>query len=334
MAKAQSSNGAAAVDPETYAYDIVPPPGVGGYDQCWYPMARSADLKPGDIIGEDYFGGRVIIYRGKSGKAYVTSAYCRHVGASLCTGAVVGDDVRCMFHHWRFGPDGKCTHIPSGEPIPERAQLFVFPVEEALGMIWAFNGPEPLYDLPRLPVDESEVNLIPSEPRYEPVPHHMLISNSYDFQHLKWVHDLELADIPDNVAFDEFGAQYDAVLVDPKFGNMKQYHRLFGTNVFHLAGTFDNFSLTILCAMVALPEGKTKFWNISAAPKAESPEEQKAVDDLCNAGNAFAAKLAKDDYPITNAIRFAEDVLVESDSSIRNWVEYLRGFPRFQPPVT
>ncbi len=321
---------------DLYKFNTVPPAGVGGYDQCWYPVARSSDLENGQIIGEDYFGGRVVVYRGVSGEAHVMAAYCRHVGASLCTGEVLNEDVRCMFHHWRFGPDGQCTHIPSGEPIPERARMFTFPTAEKYGLIWAFNGEEPLYDLPKIPIDDSEIQWLVSEPHEEEQEFHMLISNSYDFQHLKWVHDLELTRLPepDDIQFGDFGASYQAEFVDPKLGPMKQDHRLFGTNAFHLSGDFGGTRLIVLCAQIDLPGGRARMWSVAASFAGKTDEEREKVNGLLETGVGYSFKLMEDDYPITHCIRYADDVLVESDWGVRKYVTYLRGYPRFQPPVT
>ena len=37
-------------------------------------------------------------------------------------GQIEGDSIRCPYHAWRFGPDGKCNDIPySKAPIPKAA---------------------------------------------------------------------------------------------------------------------------------------------------------------------------------------------------------------------
>jgi phenylpropionate dioxygenase-like ring-hydroxylating dioxygenase large terminal subunit len=78
----------------------------------------------------------------------VLTAFCRHLGATCPRGSVVGDEVRCEFHHWQYGGDGRCTRIPAGGAVPEQARLFSFPVAERWGLIWAFNGEQPLFDPP------------------------------------------------------------------------------------------------------------------------------------------------------------------------------------------
>src|SRR3546814_725795 len=83
------------------------------------------------------------------GVARVMSAYCKHMGADLSVGGdIVGNDVRCPYHHWTYGDGGKCTGIASGDPIPRESNLASFPTAEHLGLIWVFFGETPLYDMP------------------------------------------------------------------------------------------------------------------------------------------------------------------------------------------
>ena len=62
----------------------MPPQGTaGGYDQNWYPIALSRDVKAGEVHGTEFLNGKVIVVRDENGKAQVLSAYCRHLGADL-----------------------------------------------------------------------------------------------------------------------------------------------------------------------------------------------------------------------------------------------------------
>ncbi len=119
-----------------------------GYQQCWYPLMLSENLEEGNIAGHDFCGGRVILYRDSGGTPRAMTAYCKHLGADLSVGDVVGDDVRCAFHHWQYGPDGVCTTIPTGDRIPPQARQVSFPTEEKWDVIWVFFGTEPLYPVP------------------------------------------------------------------------------------------------------------------------------------------------------------------------------------------
>jgi 3-ketosteroid 9alpha-monooxygenase subunit A len=68
---------------------------------------------------------------------------------------VDGDGIRCPYHAWRFGPDGKCDDIPyhSG-PIPAAACVKSWTVTESLGAVWVWHDPEggePEWAHPSLP---------------------------------------------------------------------------------------------------------------------------------------------------------------------------------------
>src|SRR5712692_8968194 len=122
--------------------------GVKKFEQNWYALALSSELEAGKLISRDFLDSKVVIYRGENGVASVLTPYCSHLGADLSIGCVVGNDLRCAFHHWQYGQDGVCTKIPVSDKIPSKARLFKYPTTEKWGLVWAFNGVEPLYDVP------------------------------------------------------------------------------------------------------------------------------------------------------------------------------------------
>ncbi len=72
------------------------------FHACWYPVALSSEIASGQAVGAAFLGGRVVIYRSELGVPHVRSAYCRHLGADLSVGKVVGESLRCAFHHWEY----------------------------------------------------------------------------------------------------------------------------------------------------------------------------------------------------------------------------------------
>ena len=70
-------------------------------------------------------------------------------------GQIEGDSIRCPYHGWRFGPDGKCNDIPySKAPIPKAACVRAWPIVESLGAIFVWYDPEggePEWEAPSLP---------------------------------------------------------------------------------------------------------------------------------------------------------------------------------------
>jgi 3-ketosteroid 9alpha-monooxygenase subunit A len=69
-------------------------------------------------------------------------------------GQIEGDSIRCPYHAWRFGPDGRCNDIPySRAPIPKAACVRSWLVIERLGAIFVWHDPEggePDWDIPQL----------------------------------------------------------------------------------------------------------------------------------------------------------------------------------------
>ncbi|HVW35325.1 MAG TPA: Rieske (2Fe-2S) protein, partial [Acidimicrobiia bacterium] len=120
----------------------------GGHPVGWYAVALSDQLAGGQVVGIELGDGRLALYRGEDGTVRAMTPYCRHMGADLTVGDVVGNDLRCAFHHWQYGTDGRCSQIPSGDRIPAAAQLRPFPVEEKWGLVWVFWGPEVVYSVP------------------------------------------------------------------------------------------------------------------------------------------------------------------------------------------
>lgn len=134
------------------------------FPRGWFLVAEASELEDGPKAIR-FFGQDLALYRGQdSGKAILLDAYCAHMGTHLTAnessyvikdGQVEGDSIRCPYHAWRFGPDGKCDDIPGLDckAIPEAAKIKTWIVKESMGCIWAWNDPEessPDYDVPFL----------------------------------------------------------------------------------------------------------------------------------------------------------------------------------------
>lgn len=134
------------------------------FPRGWFMVAESAKVTD-TPQGVKFFGQEFALYRGKqSGKVVLLDAYCPHMGTHLARnstsyvaqdGPVEGDSIRCPYHAWRFGPDGRCNHIPySNGPIPPAAKVRSWQVEERMGAVFVWydpEGAEPDYDIPVIP---------------------------------------------------------------------------------------------------------------------------------------------------------------------------------------
>jgi 5,5'-dehydrodivanillate O-demethylase oxygenase subunit len=130
----------------------------------WHPIYRSQDLEPGRtkpirIMSEDF-----TLYRGESGQPHLVAFRCAHRGTQLSTGWVEGDELRCFYHGWKYGPDGQCTEQPAEpEPFCNRIRIRSYPVQDYLGLVFAYLGEGDPPTLPRYPDFETkpsaEVNI-------------------------------------------------------------------------------------------------------------------------------------------------------------------------------
>ncbi len=307
----------------------MPRQGSDGYDQNWYPIGFSREVGVGQIVGKEFLDGRVVMYRGESGRVAVLSAYCRHLGADLSLGTVVGDGIRCAFHHWEYGADGACTHIPVADRVPPGVALFRFPCAEAWDLVWVFNGPEPLFDVPCFPLaDARELVFRTVEACELPVDPWMLLTNSVDFQHLRVLHGLRIECDPRTIAFREHSVEYDVVFEDPSLGVFEQHVKVFGTNTITLSGKMAGADLLTLFSGVPLPSRHTRGWVVTATRPGGGDD---AVAARLAAGEAFFLGLIAEDNPVMQTIRFREDVLLPADHALARFLAYVRRYPRAHP---
>lgn len=164
----------------------------------WYFLARSKEVPRGRAITRELRGRRVAIYRGTDGRARALAARCPHLGANLGDGAVDGNDLRCSFHHWRFGERGVCDHIPMMDTIPGFARTHAYPVEERWGAVFVWNGEgAPTLPLPTLGSLRDEDLAVLHLPSQVLGSHpHIVTCNGLDIQHWGALHELEFAEEP------------------------------------------------------------------------------------------------------------------------------------------
>jgi phenylpropionate dioxygenase-like ring-hydroxylating dioxygenase large terminal subunit len=135
----------------------------------WYFACVSGDLRAGRSLAKTILGEPVLLVRGSDGAPFAMVDICPHRGIPLRYGNVIGSEVQCCYHGWRFGADGRCTEIPSlvqGQPLdPARIRVRTYPVAERQGVIWIFMAAsgatdEPLPEPPSLPdVDSRDLHI-------------------------------------------------------------------------------------------------------------------------------------------------------------------------------
>ncbi len=128
---------------------------MGGlFRQYWLPVVPSADLQEAGgrplrvkLLGED-----LVLFRTQIGRLGLIGAYCPHRLAPLYFGRVEDEGIRCAYHGWKFGPNGKCIEMPNVPPeqrFMDEVQHAGYPCVEKGGIIWTYMGLAK--DLPSVP---------------------------------------------------------------------------------------------------------------------------------------------------------------------------------------
>jgi len=175
----------------------MPPPFPNG----WYVLVESAQLPAGKAKYVQALGKHFAVFRGQtSGKAFVTDAYCPHLGANLAatpSTQVKGDCIECPFHKWKFdGNDGSCTEIPYSTKVPAFAKVKTHHSLEVNGFIFVWHHAEEIeptwepFQIPELePSFGSDQWIYRGRTEYEVNAHiEDLPENGADAQHLQAIH--------------------------------------------------------------------------------------------------------------------------------------------------
>ncbi len=294
-----------------------------GFHQSWFPLALASEIVPGQVVGRDFLGTRVILSRDADGRALVQSAFCPHLGADLSVGQVVDGQIRCAYHHWRFDCSGRCVDIPAGDKIPPGARIATYPSAEAWGLVWAFNGERQLFPVPGIPgATEREICYEARFRGTRPVDPWVAVSNGVDFQHLRTLHGLSAVD-PDGVTVAENHMEYR--IETPSF---VQHVLITGVNTFSQHLVFGGEDLFMLFSGAPMAHGQTMGFYVYGVPATGTAGDAAKLENL----RGFMQRLIAEDAPVLDTIRFRPRVLVASDRHLARFFRFVREFPRAAPP--
>lgn len=117
----------------------------------------SSDLEEGKMLVGHADGEAVLLAR-RSSRVFAVGANCTHYGAPLADGLIVGDTVRCPWHH-------ACFSLESGEAVrsPARDSIACFNVEERAGKLYVLGKREPKA-APKNPQEPSSIAIVGAGP--------------------------------------------------------------------------------------------------------------------------------------------------------------------------
>jgi nitrite reductase/ring-hydroxylating ferredoxin subunit len=301
----------------------------------------SSEVETGQVIGTEFLGGRIVIYRGEGGVVQVLSAYCPHVGADLAVGDVVGDRLRCAFHHWYFDREGYCVETGIGDPPPPTACLFKFPTVERWGLIFAFNGTTATWDLPDFePVyggapfrDEDLLVRVEAAPILAVDPW-VLCANTPDMQHIRELHGIsfEGGEPYEEVRWSSVGFMYDFKGKHWDDKTVENTVGIFGTSFFYQSTLFEGQWFGGLAPMGLLRPGASNVYLVIATHKGDgSPEALEEAEKLNDFAMDLEKKVVAQDAPIMASIRYAPGTFTKSDRVLARYLDFVRDYPRAHP---
>jgi len=148
-------------------------------------------LKPSSSRAIRIMGEDLTLYRGASGKPYLVAGRCAHRGTRLDTGWVQGEELRCVYHGWKYNGSGQCTEAPAeGAATAAKITIAGYPTREYSGLVFAYmgQGAPPAFDLPRKDAYEAPGVLIFARAQIWPCNWFQQVENSMDAVHVSFVH--------------------------------------------------------------------------------------------------------------------------------------------------
>ncbi|MFN6567770.1 aromatic ring-hydroxylating dioxygenase subunit alpha [Dendronalium sp. ChiSLP03b] len=301
----------------------------------WYWVIQSLNLEIGEVKPVNLLGRELAIYRGKDRRVVTVDAYCPHMGAHLAEGQVEGNELRCLFHHWKFNAQGICVDIPClDESLPMK--LKTWPTAEKYGMIWVWTGEYPQQPLPFIPELEHKDCDVIFGPRLVMNCHPNVVGiNAIDAQHFNTVHKL-LSEI----IFEKDELNQNAIifsnttysgedsflikLIRPFYKNPVTYSICYWYGTIGIVTlSFDSLYIHVMFAMRLLEGGKTEAQTIAMTRK-----RQGIFGWLHNRVILWLTKIVgkdfiKADIRIFQTIQFDLKTPIKADMSIMQFINHL-----------
>jgi phenylpropionate dioxygenase-like ring-hydroxylating dioxygenase large terminal subunit len=186
------------------------------FKNFWYAIEFSKAITQQPTL-ITLMGKKLVVYRDSQGELVALDNRCAHRGASLAGGWVEGDCIRCPYHGWQYQADGSCTQIPANPatiPIPKRARVTAYPVQEKYGFVWVFIGDLPENQRPPLPVFPQFEHPArePSQSAYTFNAHFTrTMENTLDVSHAPFMHrgSVGKSKTPENTVIEDYDLNVD-----------------------------------------------------------------------------------------------------------------------------
>ena len=163
----------------------------------WHPVCTLGELASATngVLGVCLLGRRLVVADLGHGRYACLVDRCLHRSTRLSIGRVDDGAIRCAYHGWRWGADGRCVEIPAAPelPIPARARQEAFEIEERYGLLWVRLDGRVRTRIPACPAwDDPTMKVVVGDPYTWPTSALRRVENFVDLAHFAWVHDRSL----------------------------------------------------------------------------------------------------------------------------------------------
>ena len=166
--------------------------------QFWQPVHALEAIAPGGVKPLRIMGEDLTLYRGESGTPYVVGFRCAHRGTQLSVGRVFGEDIRCMYHGWKYTGRGQCVEQPGelAQQFASRVKIRGCPTRAYRGLIFAYLGDGDAPEFPIFPELEGD-GLIDARHYRRACNLTNFLDNQLDEAHVGFTHPEGFARIPE-----------------------------------------------------------------------------------------------------------------------------------------
>ncbi len=312
------------------------------YPASWYLYCATSELgrRP---LAKTILGRPLVAIRTEGGRVAIMEGRCAHLGADLGRGRVVGESIQCPFHNWEYGIDGRCIRIPGlcGD-VPRFARLVTYPVEEHFGYVFFFNGVQPLFPLPFFFDCQPKDFVAGRLWRFEAAcSWFMLAANGFDRQHFQAVHDRTLIGPPEVDCPAPFARRmrYRAEVTGKSFfdralrscvgSRVDVSITSWGGPLILVTGFFARARSYILIAAQPSGSDQTLVEVIVLAPLPRSLIQRALLETFgLWVRRWFTQAFMRDDIDRLPGIRYNPHTLVESDSFLNEFFDWVASLPQ------
>jgi phthalate 4,5-dioxygenase len=162
-------------------------------ENFWFPACRSGALQPDGpprrvrLLGKNY-----VAFRSTDGRLGFFNEACPHRGVSLTLARNEDNALRCIYHGWKFGVDGKVLEVPTQpthhDAFCKKVPLKHYPIREGGGLVFVWTGKGPPTELPNyefMSIPESQIHVA-----YQRLPYNWMqgIEGQVDSAHTTQLH--------------------------------------------------------------------------------------------------------------------------------------------------